>query len=312
MVKERREITLHKTDHPLNTYRALSLQYARAMDKNKCWVCSHLPHSSKHGLPLFAVPLQGEDMCGYLVRRQDRPTLTKVEKASVKERIAEIRSNWEEGGYNCTNYDYWYYPKYRSIGQKATVQGPAKAIKITNYEGLKKGEGLEKYPPHFQLMHKQIGLICLVRRQGTGPHLGESTCRHYARHGNETVTIEGRINGTTIPVKIEANNLVEPQAPLNGTYFVCGYKAYSWLPVGWTGSCYLGFVLPRIRITDQSPFMPQTRSKRGISAVERFFMIAFPLYGAGKSAREIINLAASLEKLANTTSEDSTKQVPSW
>ena len=48
------------------------------------------------------------------------------------------------------------------------------------------------------------------------------------RHGSETVTIKGRINGTTIPVKIKANNLVEPQAPLNGTYFVCGYKAYSW------------------------------------------------------------------------------------
>ena len=32
-------------------------------------------------------------------------------------------------------------------------------------------------------------------------------------------------------------------------------------------------------------------------------MIAFPPFGAAKSAREIINMAASLEKLANTTSE---------
>ena len=32
-------------------------------------------------------------------------------------------------------------------------------------------------------------------------------------------------------------------------------------------------------------------------------MIAFPPYGAAKSARKIINMAASLEKLANTTSE---------
>ena len=62
----RREITLHKelTDHPLNTYLALSLQYARVMNKKKCWVCSHLPHSSKHGLPLFAVPLQGGTCVG--------------------------------------------------------------------------------------------------------------------------------------------------------------------------------------------------------------------------------------------------------
>jgi len=80
--RKKREITLQKelTDHPLNTYLALSLQYAQAMDKSKCWVCSHLPHSSKHGLPLFTIPLKGEDMCGYLVRRQDRPVLTKVKK----------------------------------------------------------------------------------------------------------------------------------------------------------------------------------------------------------------------------------------
>ena len=36
-------------------------------------------------------------------------------------------------------------------------------------------------------------------------------------------------------------------------------------------------------------------------------MIAFPFYGIGKAAREIINLAASLEKLANETAEGFTK-----
>ena len=72
--RKKREITLQKelTDHPLNTYLALSLQYAQAMDKSKCWVCSHLPHSSKHGLPLFTIPLKGEDMCGYLVLTADK------------------------------------------------------------------------------------------------------------------------------------------------------------------------------------------------------------------------------------------------
>ena len=36
-------------------------------------------------------------------------------------------------------------------------------------------------------------------------------------------------------------------------------------------------------------------------------MIAFPFYGVGKAAREIINLVASLEKLANETAEGFTK-----
>ena len=112
--RKKREITLQKelTDHPLNTYLALSLQYAQAMDKSKCWVCSHLPHSSKHGLPLFTIPLKGEDMCGYLVRRQDRPVLTKVKKdtsGSTREnsRDKEKLEIGGGGGYNCMDYEHW-------------------------------------------------------------------------------------------------------------------------------------------------------------------------------------------------------------
>ena len=38
----------------------------------------------------------------------------------------------------------------------------------------------------------------------------------------------------------------------------------------------VGYVIPQICISDQSPFMPQNRQKRSISAVKDFFMIAFP------------------------------------
>ncbi|KAJ1160689.1 hypothetical protein NDU88_001183 [Pleurodeles waltl] len=29
-----------------------------------------------------------------------------------------------------------------------------------------------------------------------------------------------------------------------GLYFVCGSKAYTWLPPGWSGTCYIAFLLP--------------------------------------------------------------------
>ena len=122
-------------------------------------------------------------MCGYLVRRQDRPILTKVEKASVKERIAEIRSNWQEGGYNCTNYAHWYYPKYRTIVRKVVIQGPVRAIKITNYDGLKKGEGLEKTTWwEGRINHRlERGVECILHGEIT--HLGRSINRD---QGNDT------------------------------------------------------------------------------------------------------------------------------
>ena len=79
-VRLKRGIVLHKglTGHPLNTFLEISLQHAKSMNKSKCWVCSQLPHSSKHGLPISAVTFSGEDICRYLVHRQDRPNLTKV------------------------------------------------------------------------------------------------------------------------------------------------------------------------------------------------------------------------------------------
>jgi len=34
----------------------------------------------------------------------------------------------------------------------------------------------------------------------------------------------------------------------NGMYFVCGFRAYPWLPLNSTGFCCLGYVVPHIRL----------------------------------------------------------------
>ena len=39
---------------------------------------------------------------------------------------------------------------------KGESSGNPVELKMTDYEGLKKGEGLERYPPHFQLMNKKL------------------------------------------------------------------------------------------------------------------------------------------------------------
>ena len=58
----KRSRVLHEriTGHPLNTFSAIPLHHAKSMNKSKCWVCSQLPHSFKHGLPLSAVPFSRE------------------------------------------------------------------------------------------------------------------------------------------------------------------------------------------------------------------------------------------------------------
>ena len=87
-------IVLHEgiTGHPLNTFLAISFQYDKSVNKSKCWVCSQLPHLSKHGLPLSAVPFSGEDICGCLDRRQANPVLSRIggTGGEVSARVREI------------------------------------------------------------------------------------------------------------------------------------------------------------------------------------------------------------------------------
>ena len=53
--------------------------------------------------------------------------------------------------------------------------------------------------------------------------------------------------------------------------------------------------------------MLQNGQKWSFSETERFFIIAFHIYGNAKAARDINNMAASLKKFANITADGFTK-----
>ena len=72
----------------------------------------------------------------------------------------------------------------------------------TNFSSLSKREGLEKYPSHFEVINREVGIVCEVSRKGNGPYLGSLTCQYYAEDGEEKVTIGGRIPGTRINIRI--------------------------------------------------------------------------------------------------------------
>jgi len=100
---------------------------------------------------------------------------------------------------------------------------------------------------------------------------------------------------------VNKNHTMGPQVALNNTYFVCGNRAYPWLPVNWTGSCYLSFIVPHMRLLNMSPFEHLKRGKRSFTLTELFFMILIPHYGVGQTSVGLAELAASLESLANKT-----------
>ncbi|XP_059509499.1 endogenous retrovirus group PABLB member 1 Env polyprotein-like [Stegostoma tigrinum] len=116
--------------------------------------------------------------------------------------------------------------------------------------------------------------------------------------------------------------------PLNGTYWVCDTRAYPYLPgeqhehhgaqgsgiertlppeqKGWSGCCYLAYLVPHVHIPKQVPWTRKERGKkrrkpRKVTETDRLFWTLFPPYGAARAGVEIQQLAASLEELANGT-----------
>jgi len=102
---------------------------------------------------------------------------------------------------------------------------------------------------------------------------------------------------------VNKSHTIGPQVALNNTYFVCGNRAYPWFSVNWTGSCYLGFVTPHVRLLTNSPFEHSKRRKRSFTSTELFFMNLIPHCGIGQTSVRIAELAASLESLANKTAD---------
>ena len=100
---------------------------------------------------------------------------------------------------------------------------------------------------------------------------------------------------------VDKNHTMEPQVALNNTYFVCGNRAYPWLPVNWTRSCYLSFIVPHMHLLNMSPFEHLKRGKQSFTSTELFFMILIPHYGVGQTSVGLAELATSLESLANKT-----------
>ena len=54
--------------HGINTYLALSRNYAKAFNKTNCWVCTKMPHSAVTGIPLLAILFDLSEWCGYWVK----------------------------------------------------------------------------------------------------------------------------------------------------------------------------------------------------------------------------------------------------
>ncbi|KAJ8402853.1 hypothetical protein AAFF_G00361670 [Aldrovandia affinis] len=274
--------------HHKNTLLMLAMKVKQAVNGSNCWVCFHNPQSAKMGMPMMAWPFRTADYCSdYYARSEFSPTWELRQAPMVAANLTQSCKCVP----NYTEYKGWYIP--HSI--------------------------CPNLPPSFQVT-KQKGRVCFQVEGSTGTKTGDSTCETYISC-NVSVGLMGADqsfadltfpNGSSI--KLTRGNSLDIEPLLctsftsgmhtwNNTYYICGSNAYSCLPANWSGSCYLAYVTPVAKVLDDISPTSLKRSRRKITETERFFAIAFPWYGTGKLAREVINLAATVESLANDTAD---------
>ncbi|XP_069790595.1 endogenous retrovirus group PABLB member 1 Env polyprotein-like isoform X1 [Narcine bancroftii] len=96
---------------------------------------------------------------------------------------------------------------------------------------------------------------------------------------------------------------------MNGTYWVCGSRAFAWLPLTWGGCCYLAYTVPYLhhisRLQDHPSLMrmsPVLRHRRALSGAEIFFGALIPGYGVIRISQEVHKLYDLMSSIANETS----------
>ncbi|KAG6925343.1 endogenous retrovirus group PABLB member 1 Env polyprotein [Chelydra serpentina] len=187
--------------------------------------------------------------------------------------------------------------------------------------GLHNGSWTPRYnstpkPGPICLHSPPTGLICF-QQAGTSNHTwfaGNSTCTFYIGPGM-TLTVPV-LNATgwqtgaaslTLPtqaalwVRRGDNGLVS----YGESFWVCGDSAYKWLPHGWHGSCYSGYLAPPLCVLARAP-PGRPRYHRSLYANpepitegDRFGMIFLPSYGVGRLGQLYRRLSVFLTKFAH-------------
>ncbi|XP_038658848.1 endogenous retrovirus group PABLB member 1 Env polyprotein-like [Scyliorhinus canicula] len=245
----------------------------------------HVPSHAHGGIPLVPLSYLIEEVAEWALRRNHTDS----------DNDTQDIIDWQSAGFNMNRFQGWWWPKFNATRQPPYLILPKYA----------------KFPK---------GSICFKKDHANGTYpVGISQCNqtliwqppitNLTRKGlftfdwsavkNQTSGGPWRGEPTRIMMTDDKGNL----SSYNDTYFVCGHKAYPWLPENWSGSCYMGFVVPGIaHYTDLSNH-PHARSTRSIVPWEAIATVLWPQFGSIRSLQKVNQLRDILEQVANDTAE---------
>ncbi|XP_061565939.1 endogenous retrovirus group 3 member 1 Env polyprotein-like [Cololabis saira] len=142
-------------------------------------------------------------------------------------------------------------------------------------------------------------------------HLGISNCDSTYSPSEEPL-VKPKTSQNPLPDSIKDYNYLATMVnrcsiPLpKGVYWICGMKAYEYLPNDWSGICGLGHVVPAMRIVavpQKVRIVKRELYTHTQTPWTRFFGALVPNYGVMAALDQIRDLSHAVEDLANTTAK---------
>uniref|UniRef100_UPI00358EA2DE uncharacterized protein n=1 Tax=Myxine glutinosa TaxID=7769 RepID=UPI00358EA2DE len=272
-----------------NTYWKVARHMATLQNRTRCWMCMHLPRTSTTGIPMVALPLSLNDLCS-------KPLDTKC--------LSTTLTSQGSDGTACKRV-FQYSPPIQS---QHFEERPA-PVWVKPARGALCLEGKGQIT-----VGKSVCRATLLADPREGKHMLLVNVTSSPLHNLTHLQLawEG-VNGTNTIADRRTCMTTHLVAP-HGTMFVCGNKAYPYLPDNWGGRCYLGSVFPEMEMRQHlhnTPALIRTQRSTywnddGTTTLhgadwEKAVSFFFPWAGTVMSSYRIDKIALILETVANAT-----------
>ncbi|XP_078497606.1 uncharacterized protein LOC144753959 [Lissotriton helveticus] len=269
-----------------NTFISTLHQHQLVINKTNCWVCGLMPHSVHGGMPFIPLPF------GYAGSTYALSMIFSASVRNIPETPIKNASTWNEIKTKTV----------RAVARMVTFTATWGRADISENTSYSLFNDTTSFRETFSVQKRQTdqgdwavphqGLFC-VRGKGKGQKMGDSEC-------NKTYTLPD----PNFPTMATAPN----------TYFICGSHARTWLPQGWSGKCYIAFLLPPTYTApadyhlSDPPTVINRRRRGAIDAEDTagqeagdFFKGVIPFWGPMINSRHIRQLTRVVQGAINET-----------
>lgn len=204
-----------------NSFVSMHLQAAKKLNITNCWICTHAPISHKTFSSLLGIP-------STLTEIEDSAYFGEVSRTMIDRAIslllftnAPLRKPVV-----CINFTRTYTPELLSQGYQDTTRliGNSNCMDNADIKYWFDGKDVVWSTDRYQKLH-------------------DYTHRQHSRQNNMKLLM-----------CLQGYNFNKACAAPPGYYFICGKKAYTWVPLNSNGVCYFGRVVPATWYMEDNDF----------------------------------------------------------